>query len=472
MAEVATLQTWVNKLLRRKNGEPYPHERNIKIALENAPELKGMFRYNEFSDRVELLRPPPGLPRDDLHRLFDDDDPVSLRDEHITAIIVFLSGDVGFTSLRCHTVQDTVVLVAQQKTVHPVREYLEDCLAGWDGKERLYAWLRDYLGGADDAEYLSQVGQKFLVSAVARIFEPGCQVDSMLVLEGKQGEGKSQAVRILGGDWARDLSGDVADKDAEIAIQGVWIAELSELTAIRRADQEPVKGFISRRIGHYRPPYGRNNIDRPRQTVFIATTNESDYLQDPTGGRRYWPVECRSIDLEGLKRDRNHLWGEAVSLYRAKQPWHLERAQAHVAQSQQAARQRISPVDEVVLEYADRMIDAGRMRIEQRQMLHEVFDISTKQDPGKAGGIAAIAGRALVREGWIKLKPTGRGDKRVQAYEWRPSQGDSQGLRTGSQGNGISQGSQGLPYDSEHANSQGSQGSQGSNATPDDDIPF
>src|SRR5207302_2361727 len=172
--------------------------------------------------------------------------------------------------------------------------------------------------------YFEAAGPKFLMGAVARVFAPGCQMDTILVLEGDQGLGKSTAVQFLGGhEWVRDITGELHTKDAALNIQGVWIGEMAELASIRKSDQEIIKGFISRRIDHYRPPYGRNSVDRPRHTVFIATTNESEYLQDPAGARRFWPVECTRIDLVGLERDRDQLRPEAVGLYRARKPWHL-----------------------------------------------------------------------------------------------------------------------------------------------------
>ncbi|HWZ91986.1 MAG TPA: VapE domain-containing protein, partial [Polyangiaceae bacterium] len=183
-------------------------------------------------------------------------------------------------------------------------------------------------------------------------------------------------------------------------------------------DQESIKGFISRRIDHYRPPYGRNTVERPRHAVFIATTNENDYLQDPSGGRRFWPVECTAIDLPALERDIDQLWGEATARYLEKEVWHLSEAQNRRATIEQASRQRLSPVDVTVLEYADTLLGTGVRRIEMRQLLAEVFDLSTKEKPANAGALAQQSARALVREGWKRLKPTGRGRTRTQAYEY------------------------------------------------------
>jgi predicted P-loop ATPase len=272
-------------------------------------------------------------------------------------------------------------------------------------------------------------------------------MDSILVLEGEQGEGKSRTVRALGQQWSADLSGNLADKDAAISLQRVWIAELAELTALRRSEQEPIKGFLTRTQDYYRPPYGRNNVMRPRHTVFIATTNERDYLLDPTGARRYWPVDCGSIDLKALEADVTQLWGEAMSRYGDREPWHLDKIQSARAVEEQAARQRTTPADQLVLEYADRLKAAGETKIEMRLLLQEAFDCDPKEDPMKASGLASNAARALVREGWKRLKPTGRGASRKQVYEWVTNI---------------------VTPDA----SQGSQGSQGISGENDDDIPF
>lgn len=467
--QVAEFPGWKRALARRKNGDPQPDERNVRIALEEAPELKGILQYDEFCDRIELTRPLPGMPREPDDRLFGDDAAQAWTDEHVTELTMWLSAQ-GFVGLRRNTVQDTVIAVAKRRSYHPVVSYLVKAREAWDLKPRLETWLRVYLGAKDHAAYLEDVGPKFLVGAVARIFEPGCQMDSILVLEGEQGKGKSTAVRLLGNvHWARDITGDLGNKDAAISIQNVWIGEMPELSSLRRSDQEAVKGFISRRIDHYRPPYGRNSVDRARHTVFIATTNESEYLQDATGARRFWPVECAAIDLPALKRDLCQIWGEAVARYEARDPWHLDEVQIRRATLEQASRQRLSTVDVDVLQYADLLLASGIRRIEMRQLLAEVFDLATKKDPGKAGALAFQAQRALIRDGWKRLKPTGRGHNRVQAYE-APAHDPRAETSQGSQG---SQGKSDIYKESVSDPSQGSQASQGGNGVGrHEDIPF
>lgn len=412
---VVQLPSWKNQLVRRKNGEPYADERNVLVALEGASELQGILRYDDFHDHILLTRPLPNMPRDSLNRLFNDDDPVVWCDEHLTMLTIWLLAQ-GFVSLRRTVVQDVVIAVAKRNGFHPAREYLEGLK--WDGLPRIKTWLQCYLGAKDNPAYLEAIGPKFLIGAVARIMSPGCQMDTTLVLEGSQGLGKSTAVRTLAKGWSADMTGDLGNKDAAIHIQGVWLTEMSELSAIRRSDQETIKGFISRRIDRYRPPYGRNSIERPRQAVFIATTNENDYLQDPTGARRFWPVECSTINTQALEADTDQLWAEAMEQYSERTLWHLDVAEARTATAEQQSRQRRSVVDDVVLEYADDLKDQGKYVIDMRQLLADVFNINTREDPGKAGHSAYTASKALVKDGWKRLKPVGRGAKRRQCYQW------------------------------------------------------
>lgn len=445
VAEVLEFPDWKRQLVRRKNGDIQPDERNVEIALAHAPPLARLLFYDEFRDRIYLRRPLPNMPRDSLDQFFGDDEPAPWADEHLTLLLIWLL-EQGFVSLRRYTVQDTVIAFAKRDTVHPVRSYLEEVRGTWDGQGRLATWLKTYLGAKDHAAYLEAVGSKFMIGAVARVMQPGCQMDSMLVLEGGQGTGKSSAVAVLGHEWTADVTGDLASKDAAIHIQGVWLGEMSELSALRRSEQESIKGFISRRIDRYRPPYGRNAVDRPRQCCFIATTNENDYLKDPTGARRFWPVECGNIDLPSLRRDRDQLWGEALARFKERLPWHLTGIETRSAAIEQAARHPLSPVDCVVLEYADTLLASGVRIIEMRQLLRDLFDLDTREDCGRAGALATQAARALTREGWIRLKPVGRGRTRKQQYRF---DGEAETALSAK-------------------NSQGSQGISGENA----DVPF
>ena len=196
-------------------------------------------------------------------------------------------------------VSRSVNAVAREITVHPVRDYL-GALA-WDGMPRLETWPCRYLG-AEDTAFNRTVGALWLISAVARIFRPGVKADHMLVLEGPQGAKKSTALKILAGEaWFTDELPDLGSKDAAMHMHGVWIIEMAELDAIGKAEVSRIKAFLTRTTDRYRPPYGRYTIEVPRQCVFAGTVNPDTYLRDETGNRRFWPVRCGTIDIDGAR---------------------------------------------------------------------------------------------------------------------------------------------------------------------------
>jgi predicted P-loop ATPase len=410
---VAAFPLWKTKLAKRKNGEAYGDERNVITALEESSEFVGSFMYDAFADQIKLMRPPPWLKKEITQRGWSarpwtDNDRIELQ--------AWLQAE-GLPCNKSSVAQDAVIAVSQRWRFHPVQDYLQELK--WDGKNRLQHWLQDYLGATDNERYLEAIGPKFMIGAVARIMDPGCQMDTMLVLEGAQGIGKSSAVRALFRTWTSDVAHDMASKDAAILIQGIWGAELSEMTALAKSQIETVKAFVSRRVDRYRPPYGRNAVDRPRQSVFIATTNECEYLQDTTGGRRFWPVDCDKIDVDALERDCEQMWAEAMHRYRAKESWHLARPDEALAFREQQHRRCVSPMETQVLEYADRMLEQNRNRIDMRSILEYALGVEPDKVGPATGPIARAAGRIMTSNGWIRLKPTGYGKNRTVWYQYQ-----------------------------------------------------
>jgi len=223
-----------------------------------------------------------------------------------------------------------------------------------DGVPRIDTWLKDYLGAAqDDAVYLSAVGARFLISAVARAHEPGCQADSMMILEGEQGTGKSSAVRILAGQWFDDTELDLSNKDASMQLRNVWLFEWGELGGLRRHEISRVKAWVSKRTDRFRAPYAPEVESQPRACVFIGTCNPSgEYLTDTTGNRRFWPVACGSIDLAALARDRDQLWAEAEFRYRRGDVWYLDgKTLRDKAVDAQGGREAEDPLEYRALEW-------------------------------------------------------------------------------------------------------------------------
>lgn len=206
---------------------------------------------------------------------------------------------------------------------HPVREYLEGLK--WDGKHRVRRWLIDYLGAVNDSpEYVEAVGEAWMISAIARIFLPGCKADHVLILQGPQGIMKSSALAILAGEWFSDATLNLDSKDALISLKGAWIIELAELASLGRSAVDSIKAFITRRVDRYRPVYERSSVDQPRECVFAGTVNDDQFLRDETGNRRFWPVEVVHVDEVALRADRDQLWAEAMQLFKDGRPWYLE----------------------------------------------------------------------------------------------------------------------------------------------------
>lgn len=320
---------WRSRLIQGDRG-PIGNEANVALALRSAPELTGRLRFDAFRTAVQM-REMPWDPRPDWRDWTDNDD--------VQLAIWVQERDINYPS---HRVPGVVTTVAAGQEHHPVRSYLEGLK--WDGKPRLDTWVIRYLGGKehDDParrELTKAFGVKWMISAVARVFQPGCKADCALILEGEQGEGKSSGMSILcGQEWFTDQIADFGHKDSSHDLRGKWIIELAELKNVRGTEVEKVKAFMSRGIDHYRPSYARRSVDIPRQCVFVGSTNEDIYLHDPTGNRRFWPVPIGVIDRVALKRDRDQLWAEAYHRYMQGEEWWLPKELEVVAKAIQAER--------------------------------------------------------------------------------------------------------------------------------------
>lgn len=298
--------------------------------------------------------------------------------------------------LKPPTVANAVQIVARDQMHHPVRERL-DALT-WDGVPRLGSWLSTYLGVAASS-YTKAVGRAWMISAVARAYQPGCKVDTALILEGAQGAGKSQAAGLLALDQSlfTDQIADLGTKDSGQDLRGKWVVELAELAAMRRPEIERVKAFMSRREDHYRPSYGRRSQDYPRQCVFVGTTNSESYLADETGGRRFWPVKVGTIELEKLRCDRKQLWAEAVVAYCKDERWWLSSEIEGAAREEQEARRIEDPWEAAIARW---LIGQGRASVDQ--VLRDAIGMPLeRQDQRARNRVAAV----LKGAGW---QPTRR----------------------------------------------------------------
>lgn len=302
---------WGNLLvLNKTTGTAKTTAGNAAVYLAYRPEWQGVLAYNEFIDLVYWSGTPP-----EGFMSPKKDEP--FKDEHVVYVQHWLGKNCGPSFSLDHTYA-AVQAVAKRNTIHPVKDYLESLR--WDGTERLEKWLNVYTG-APDNQITRCIGKWWMISAVARIYAPGCQADHILVLEGPQGVGKSSIVRVLGGEWYMGSMPRVDDKYAPLQLQGSWMIEIPELDSMKGAMRSKTKDFVSQPKDTYRKPYEKVRTERKRQCVFIGTTNEYAYLDDAEN-RRFWPVRVGRIQLDLLKKDRNQLLAEAVELYKNGEKWY------------------------------------------------------------------------------------------------------------------------------------------------------
>lgn len=311
---------WLSELdwMELRNGKPKIKDivSNVIRILQLEPRWQGRVRFDDFRSRIEVQE----APWDDYQR--PSKSLLYWTDEDTTRLQAWLQREFksyAFSPKRGDC-ENAIPVVARTHDFNPVREQLESF--EWDGNPRLSSWLSVYLG-AEQTEYTRLVGTWWLVSAVARVFDPGCKVDTVPILEGRQGLRKSSALRVLAGpEFFNDTPIDIGSKDAYTAIQGCWFVELAELDSLLRAEATRAKAFFSSGKDRFRRAYARHERDELRQCVFIGTTNLDEYLNDPTGGRRFWPIRCDVIDLAALERDRGQLWAEALAEYREGRVWY------------------------------------------------------------------------------------------------------------------------------------------------------
>ena len=343
-AESNKVAAWRRLLIyRQTKGTPQPERllANAMIAFRYASEWDGVLGFNEFSQQVVTHRPTP-WGKEVGSSWADADD--SLATE-------WLQREAGIF-VTSNTVAEAVQTIARENGFHPVRDYLENLV--WDKASRIDVWLIEYLG-CPDSQFIRAAGSRWLISAVARIFRPGCQADHVLLLEGPQGIRKSSALRALvGDDMFADHIADLGSKDSRLDLLGKWVIEMSELVSMRRGEIERIKAFLTARVDHFRPPYGRRAVDVPRQSVFAASTNDGQPFVDATGNRRFWPVRCGEIDAAKIERDRDQLWAEAYHRYRQGEVWWLDTEELNLlARQEQEERYEPGVWDDLILEWAD-----------------------------------------------------------------------------------------------------------------------
>lgn len=230
-------------------------------------------------------------------------------DADTTHLMISLQNDLAFHRITSTMVHDGIHHAAMSHRRHVVRDWLQNLR--WDGQKRIGTFFSTYMGAEPNAS-THAFSNNFWVLMVKRILHPGCQADYMVVLEGAQGIGKTRAFQIIGGTWYAEVGITADAEDFERQLQGKILVEIAELHSFSKADQTRVKQIITKRIDRYREKYGKFAEDHPRQGILVGTTNETEWIKDQTGGRRFWPVRCGIIDIDAIQRDREQLFAEAI----------------------------------------------------------------------------------------------------------------------------------------------------------------
>jgi predicted P-loop ATPase len=359
----------LQSLMLNDKDQPLSNTYNACVATPQL--LPGALHFNEFSQEAMVCWPG------ESERAWKDTDTTRLQ--------VQLQ-KLGMVSMQPSSVDSAVNLIAHEHAANPIVEYLHGLQ--WDGTRRLSIWLREVFGTPTNS-YHRRAGRNMFIALVARAMQPGCQVDEMLVLEGEQGTLKSSVWRTIGGKYFKELVANSHSKDFEQQLLGVWLGEFAELHTLRRAEGARIKQFITNLIDHFRLPWGRRFIDLPRRIVFCGTTNEeTDWINDPTGGRRFIPVKvCQAPNLEWLREHRDQLFAEAVCLYKANRKWHVYPLKA--VRAEQEMRITEDPWADSIAEYL-----CGRREVTVSEIIGCVLRIPLRD---RNEGMLRKVGRSLSR---------------------------------------------------------------------------
>jgi predicted P-loop ATPase len=386
-----------------KEGDPKRTYRNAREAIKS---LGVTCRYDRFHDRMLV----GGHPIDEWAG--------ELTDNVIMVLRQFIIDKFDFDPGKDH-IADAATALCLENGFDPVLDYLNGL--DWDGVERLDEWLATYLG-AENTPLNAAIGRLALTAAVRRVRQPGCKFDHILTLEGEEGTKKSTSIVTLAGveNFSDQTILTQSDKEQQELVRGVWLFEIADLAGMRRADVEKIKAFASRTHDRARPAYGRRRFDAPRRCIFIATTNEDQYLQSQTGNRRFWPVKTGVIDIESLARDRDHLWAEAAYAEAKGNLLVLPAELWKAASAAQEQRRLEDPWDDILTSILATLpggiyasdADSDEERITTAELFKALEVPATRAQAVEAQRLK----RAMLRLGWEGPKKLRFGDKTLRGY--------------------------------------------------------
>lgn len=333
---------WMTELEANSKGDYLSSAPNINLIFANDHRLRGAFKQNLFDNKRYVFKSLPW-------RKIENHEPIKNVD--YSGIRNYIESIYGISgNLK---IDDSLALEFEKSSFHPIKDYLKKL--EWDKTKRLDNLLIDYFG-ADNNLYSKEAIRKCLVGAISRVFKPGCKFDLVLTLVGDQGTNKSSFFNKLGKQWFSDTFMTVHGKEALEQIQGAWIIEMAELAGLRKAEVEPIKHFLSKQEDSFRPAYARASETFPRQCIFVGTTNKKDFLNDPSGNRRFMPIDVNPdktkkdvwIDLDN---EVDQIWAEALYLYRKGETLILSKEAERLANTEQVKHSQVDERRGVIEQY-------------------------------------------------------------------------------------------------------------------------
>jgi putative DNA primase/helicase len=374
--------SWKRDLITTRSGEPTENVTNVCLWLTHDETWQGRFWWDAVAN-VPMC-----------------DDAV-VGDQLVTDIAHWLGQQARIPIRSLRLVERCITAVCQQTARDPIVEWL-DALPPWDGIERLESWLED-VAEAPGSAYGRAVSRLIPVSMVARAKAPGCLYRYVVILEGPEESGKSSLVRALGQRWYANMSMMLESKESHMAIQGVWVAELTELDSLTRSEENRIKSFLTMTQDDYVPKYSNTRVKYPRRTVFVGTTNEQEYLKGLSGNTRFLPIPTRAIDVDLFEAMREQLFAEAL-VYVATHPqqwWDVPTAVKIEASLERDVRRHTNEYEERIAEWLLPLVAQGKQRVSWPEIAEQVLKI-TSPEAWKDTRLLAQVRAAMRALGWVR----------------------------------------------------------------------